>query len=115
MVRLDYLTCDIERLDTVRIDSSLCEPLCVLDFLSLCVEHLYEVTTDDLTLLLWVGNASEVREELLACINTYHVKTEALVILHYITELVLAKHSMINEDTCKAVADSLVEEYGCNA
>ena len=62
---LDDLTSDVERLDTVRIDSALCKPLGTSLFLSLSVEHLNEVTAYNLTLLLRIGYTSQVVEELL--------------------------------------------------
>ena len=115
MVALDYLARDVERLDAVGIDSALCEPLCAGLLLSLSVEHLNEVATDNLALLLRVGNASKVGEELLACVYADNVQAQALVVFHNVAELVLAEHTVVDEDTCEVAADSLVEEHGCYA
>ena len=62
---LDNLACNVERLDTVGIDSALCKPLGTSLLLSLSVEHLNEVATDNLTLLLRIGYTSQIVEELL--------------------------------------------------
>ena len=65
MVTLDDLTRDVERLDAVRIDGTLRQPLGISNLLSLSIEHLHEVATDNLALLLWVGNTCQVAKELL--------------------------------------------------
>ena len=63
--RMDNLAGDVETLDAVGIDRSLGKPFGTRLLLRLGVEHLHEVASDDLTLLLRVGNASEVGKELL--------------------------------------------------
>ena len=65
MMTLDHLTRDIQTLDTVWIDSTLSQPLGTSLLLCLSIEHLYEVATDNLTLLLWVCYTSQVGKELL--------------------------------------------------
>ena len=114
MVALYYLSSNIKRLDTVRIDCALCKPFCTSLFLSFSVEHLNKITTNNLTLLLRIGNTSEVSKELFAGINTNNVQAQALIIFHYITELVLTQHTMINKDTGKVLAYSLIKQYGSN-
>ena len=64
-VALDYLACDVERLDAVGVDCALSKPLCAGLLLSLSVEHLNEVAAYNLTLLLRIGYTSQIVEELL--------------------------------------------------
>ena len=110
VMALDYLTSDVQTLDTVWIDSTLSQPLGTSLLLSLSIENLHEVAADNLTLLLRICNTSQIIEELLRSINTNHVQAQALVILHYITELILSEHTVIYEDTGEVLADSLVQE-----
>ena len=44
--------------------------------------------------------------------NVEAAKSETLVVVHNIAELVLAQHSMINKDTGKVIANGTVEQYG---
>ena len=70
VVGLDDLAGDIERLDTVWIDSALGKPLGVGDLLGLGIEDLDEVAADDLAFLLRVGDALQIGEEALAGVHT---------------------------------------------
>ena len=115
VMALDHLTGNVQALDAVWIDGTLSKPLGTGLLLSLSIEHLNEVATNNLTLLLWIGNASQICEELSRSIHANHIQAQALVILHHITELILAKHTMVNEDTSKVLADSLVQENGSYA
>ena len=115
VVALDNLSCNVETLDAVRIDSALCEPFCPNLLLGLGIEHFHEVPADDLALLLRIGDSGEVGKEFLRCVHTDNVKSETLVVLHHIMVLVLAQHTVIHEDTRKVIADCLVEQYGSNA
>ena len=108
MVRLDDFTRDIERFDSVRINGSLCKPLGTRLLLGFCIKDLNEVTSYDFTFLLGVGNACQVVEEFLACIDTDNVKSETLVVVHDIVELIFTEHAVINEDTCEVLTDSLI-------
>ena len=113
MMALDNFSCDIQALDTVRIDSALCKPLSTFNLLSLSIEDLYEVATDNLTLLLRICNASKVSKKLLACIYTNNIQAQALIVVHNITELVLAQHAMVNKDTGKVLANCTMKQYCC--
>ena len=108
VMALDNLSCDIERLDTVRIDSTLSKPLDLTfsilafcnDALCLGIEHLYEVATYNLSFLLWLAHSCKVTKELVTGIHADNVESKALIVFHHIAELVLAQHSMVHEDTC---------------
>ena len=112
VVALDDLACNIQALNTVGIDGPLCQPLSISNLLRLSIEHLDKITADNLTFLLRFHNSCKVGKELLTGINTNNVETQHLVIIHYLMELVLPKHAVINKDTGKAVADSPIEQYG---
>ena len=115
MVALDDLTRDVQRLDTVGIDGALCQPFGIGNLLGFGIEHLDEVATYNLTLLLWVSDTCEVAKELFAGIDANDVQTQTTVVVHHLCELVLAQHAMINEDTGEAVADGLVQKNSSNA
>ena len=112
VVALDYLACYVERLDAVRVDGALSEPLGILNLLSLGIEHLDEVAANDLALLLGLGYALEVAQELVAGVDAYHIEAKALIVLHNIGKLILAQHAVVNEDTSELVAYSTVEQHG---
>ncbi len=69
MVTLDNHTCNTQTLNTVWVDSTLCKPLSIRNLLSFSIKHLNKVTTNNLALLLWVGNTFQILKELLRCIN----------------------------------------------
>jgi hypothetical protein len=66
VVRLDRgrRAVDRTRLDHIRIDRTLRQPLDVLDLNGLLVENLHEVAADDLALPLGVRNARQIAQEL---------------------------------------------------
>ena len=70
VVALDGLAGDVQALDAVRIDSTLCQPFGIGYLMCFGVEHFHKVTTNDLTLLFGVGHALQVLEELLAGVHT---------------------------------------------
>ena len=115
VVALDDLARDVETLDAVGIDRALGEPLRTRLLLGLGIEDLDEVAADDLALLLGVGDASEVGEELLGGIDTDDVETKTLVVLHNVAELILAEHAVIDEDAGEVLADGFVEKDGGHA
>ena len=64
VVALDNLARNVERLDTVGIDGTLGQPLGIGNLLGLGIEHLYEISADDLALLLRVCNTRQIGKEL---------------------------------------------------
>ena len=90
--------------------SILGEPFGVGYFLRLGIEHLNEVATDDFTLLLRVGDAFQILEELVACVYADYVQAETLVCVHHLLELVFAQHSVVNEDARQVGTDGAVEQ-----
>ena len=111
---LDNHTCYAQTLNAVRIDCALCKPFCISNLLCLGIEHLNKVAAYNLALLLRVGNAFKVFEELLTCINSDNVESESLICLHNLLEFVLAQHSVVNEDTCKVLSDGTVKQCSTN-
>ena len=89
MVTLDDLAGNIEALNAVGIDGTLCQPLGIGDFLCFRVKHIDKALTDNLSLLLRIRHAFQFFEELGTGIHTNHVKTETFVIMKYIAELIL--------------------------
>ena len=114
VMALDNHTCYAQTLNAVGIDCALCKPLGISNLLCLGIEHLNKVAAYNLALLLRVGNAFKVFEELLACINADNVESESLICLHNLLELILAQHSVVNEDTCKVLSDGTVKQCSTN-
>ena len=112
VMALDDLTRDVERLDAVGVDGTLCQPTGIGNLLGLSIKHFDKVATDNLTLLLRIGDSGQIGEELLAGIDTNDIQTQTAVVVHHLGELVLTQHAMIDEDTGEAVANGAVQQYG---
>ena len=115
MMALDDLSRNVQAFYAVGIDGSLCQPLCIRNLLRLSVEHLNEVASDNLTLLLRVGHTSQVGKELGTSINTYNIQSQHLIVFHHLLELVLAQHAVINEDTSEAIANGSIQQNSSHA
>ena len=114
VMTLDDLACDIQTLYSIGIDGALCQPLGTFNLLGFGIEDLYKITADNLSLLLRIGHSCQIGKKLLTGINTDNVQSETLIIVHHIGKLILAQHSVINEDTGKVVADGTMEQYCCH-
>ena len=114
MVALYHFSRDVERFYSVWIYRSLCQPASVFYLLSLVVEHFYEVSAYDLSLLFGVADAFQVAEKLFACINANYIQSKTFIVVHDIGELVFAQHAMIYEYAGKVVSYCLVEQNGCH-
>src|SRR3546814_8232142 len=66
------------RLDHVGVDGALGEELNVVQLAGFCIEHVDKRTTDDLALLLWIGLALEVTEELCLGVGANHLDAHVL-------------------------------------
>lgn len=114
VVALDDLTRNVQRLDAVRVNGALGKPLRIGNLLGLGIKDFHEVATDNLTLLLGVGDTCQIGKEPFGSIHANDVETQHFIVVHHLLELILAKHTMIHEDAREAVADSLVEQDGCH-
>lgn len=118
-------------LDDIRVERALDEPGDLVAFgvmlgLAFCfkiledgfgfvVEDGDELVADDLALGFGVGNACQAREEALAGVDGDDV--EAKLLAHGgldLFELIFAEDAVVDEDAGQAVADSLVDQDGCN-
>ena len=99
MMALNNLTRNVERLDAVRIDGALSQPLCIGNLLCLSIEDLHKITANNLTLLLRVGHAGKITEETLRGIHAYDIQSKHLVVVHHLLEFVLAQHAVVYKDT----------------
>ena len=114
MMTLDHLTCNVQTLDTVGIDGALRQPAGIGNLAGLGIEHLDKVATDNLALLLRVAHTCQIRKELLAGIDTNHVQTQHLVIVHHLLKLVLTEHAVVDEDTSEVLTNGTVEQDCCH-
>ena len=115
VVALDGLASDIETLDAVGIDCALTKPFGICNLLSLSVEDIHKTFADDFAFLLRLFHASEFDIEFFFGVNTYHIETEALVIVKDVLELVFAEETVVNENTSQILANRLVEKHRRNA
>ncbi len=99
------------RLDDVAVEGALHEELLVPQLGRLGVERVDELGADDLALLLRVGDAGELRQELLlrAHVHERHVEVMAEGLLHLLA-LVHAQHAVVDEHAGEAVADGPVHQ-----
>ena len=122
---LDDLARDVQALDAVGIDGALGKPAdCTLltshgrrgidDGFCLGIKHLDKVAANNLALLFRVGDAGEIGEELGTGIDTHDIETKALIVVHHLTELILAQHAVVDKDTRQAGADGTMEQHGGN-
>ena len=111
VMALDDLTRNVQRLNAVRIDGALGKPAGIGDFLGLGIENLDEVAADNLSFLLGLGDTSQIGKELLAGIDADDVQAEHLVVVHHLLELVLAQHTVVDEDTSQTITNGAVQQY----
>ena len=100
---------DIQAFDAIRIDSPLRQPFRIGNMLCLGVEDLYEIATDELALLLGIRDSFQIRKELFAGIHADNVQAEIGIGIHYLMELVFAKHPVVDKNTSQILPDSLVQ------
>ena len=102
------------RLDTVRVDSSLCEEAVCALLSYLIPENVVELGTDNLTLLLGICNALESRKELVLAVyaDKVHIKELSEGLLDEVA-LVLAHESLIYENAGELLAYCAAEKSCC--
>ncbi len=84
-------------LKDIGIDSTLRKELDTLLLASLLLEHSYELRTDDLTLFLWLGNACELIEKTINCVNIDQISVHLIFEhLDYLFGLAFSQQTMIN-------------------
>ena len=99
------------RLDHVRVERPLHEPLHVAELARLVLEDADELLADPLALLLRIGDAGEPREEALLRLDVDERHVEAVAErLDDLRGLVLAQQAVVDEDARELVADRLVHE-----
>ena len=74
MMAFDDLTSNVQRLNSVGIDSALSKPFGIGNLLGFGIEHFHEITTDNLTFLFWIGDTCQVGKEFLRGIDSYHIQ-----------------------------------------
>ena len=61
-----------------------------------------------------IAHILQIFEEFGTCVHTHHIETKPLVGIHHLLELILAQHTVINEDTREVFADGPVKQCGTN-
>ena len=114
VVGFDDLTRVVDRLNNIWVDSTLTQPFCIRYLLCFLIEYLDKIATNNLSFLLWVSHTRKIAIETSLRIHAYHIETKALIVAEHIFELIFAKQSVINKDTCELTADSTVEKHCCD-
>ena len=114
VVAFNYFAGDVQALNAVRVDGTLGQPFCTGDFLCLCVEHLHEVSADNLSFLFRVAHPCQVVEEFCGSIHADYVQPQTLIVVHHIAELIFSKHAVVNEDAGQILAYGAVQQHGCH-
>ena len=98
-------------LNNVRINGALCQELNAVQILSLVKEDLPELGTNQATLHLWLGNASQKLCVALLCVNVNqrHVELLAENLLNHLW-LALTEHAMVNKHAGQLVANSAMDK-----
>ncbi len=116
VVRLDHVglaALGAGRLDHVRVDGALGEKLDVVQLAGLGIEHVDEGAADDLALLLRVGFAGQVGEELVFGVGANHLDAHVLGEHgHHLLAFVQAQQAVVDEHAGQLVADGLVQQRG---
>ncbi len=100
-------------LDHVAVERALHEEARVGELARLLLEAADELLTDDLALLLGLGDTDQPVEEALARVDGDERDAEVLgEHLDHVLGLVPAHHALVDEDTGETVADGLVHEDG---
>ena len=100
-------------LDDIGINGTLCQPLGVLQFGRLSLEHFDKFGTDDFALAFGVGNAGEFGQELFRRIHMHHMHTEMTP--HHFQHrlpLIQAQQAVIDKHASELVADGTVNQRG---
>ncbi|MNN08968.1 hypothetical protein D3C81_1218370 [compost metagenome] len=116
VVRLDHVglaALGAGRLDHVRVDGALGEELDVVQLAGFGIEDVDEGAADDLALLLRVGFAFQVVEELLFSVGADHLDAHVLLEHgHHLVAFVQAQQAVVDEHAGQLVADGLVQQRG---
>ena len=109
MVRLDGT-----RLYDVRIDGSLCEETDAFLFTGLFLEHTYKLGTDNLALLLRVGDTCQFVEEPIGGINIHQISIQLIAEdTYHLFGFAFAQQAVIHMNRHQLLANGLDEE-GCH-
>ena len=101
-----------KRLDAVGIYSALSKPFHILNLAGLLVEHVDESLAYYLAFTLRLSHSGKLGEEFFGGIYPYHVQTKTLIIVKHVAELILAKHTVVDEYAGKILAYGTVEQHG---
>ncbi|MNO91998.1 hypothetical protein D3C76_835590 [compost metagenome] len=101
------------RFDHVRVDGALGKELDVFQLAGFGIEHVDEGTADDLALLLRVGFAGQVVEELLFSVGADDLDAHVLLEHgHHLVAFVQAQQAVVDEYAGQLVADGAVQQRG---
>ena len=110
VMTLDHRTRDRQRLDAIGINSSLCQPFHIFQFMSFRIKYIDKTFTYYLAFTFRLGNTFQFRKKLSTGIHTDYIQTETLIIVHHILELVFTKHTVIHKDTSQILTDRLIQQ-----
>ena len=114
VMALDNRSGDRKRLNAIRIDSTLCQPLYIFYLMGFFIKHINKSLSYNLAFSFRLGHSCQLRKEFGTCVHAYYVQSQTLIIVQHILELILTQHAMIHEDTSQVLTDSTIQQYGSN-
>jgi len=106
---------DAVALEDVGVDGALPEELDPLDLLGLLLEDHDELGSDDLPLLLGVGDSGELVEEPVGGVDVHEVRAE--VVAEHVDDLLglaLAEQAVVDVDAGEVLADGFDQQRGAH-
>ena len=100
------------RLNHIRINCTLCEPLSIFHQMRFIIKNFYKYTPDDLSFFLRITLPSQSVQKTCRSIYAFYVKAHALVLLQDIFKLIFAQQSIVYKNTMQVFSYSLMKEYG---
>ena len=109
MMALNNRTGNGKGLDTVRINRTLCQPFHIFNLMGLLIKYFDKTLAYNLTLFLRFRYTCQFCKELGTGIHADNIQTETFIIMQYILELILTKHTVIYKDTSQILTDSAIQ------
>src|ERR1700759_5162217 len=98
--------------DDIRIDGALTEQINPFHLAGFFRKYFDKLLTDSLSFLFRIGFTSQLFVELLFCINTSYVQTNALISFQYLFKFIFAQDTVINKKTVESFTDGLIDQCG---
>src|SRR3990172_11821792 len=97
--------------DDIRIESSLCQELCLEYFLCLFLENLNEFVSNDLALFFGINYSFQLVQKSVSCVNGMQVYRKIILkCFNNLFCLVISQKTVVDENAGQVIAYGLVDE-----